>query len=84
MELKLLPLGMEVKIDIGFDQLLSAIRQLPAKQRAILKKILNEKEEVKTPNSEFKSFLLNGPVFNDDQLNLIAEARENINKWREK
>lgn len=84
MELNLLSLDMELKIDIGFDQLLYAIRQLPAKQRAILKKVLNEKESVETPNSEFKAFLLNGPVFNDDQLNLIAEARENINKWRAK
>ncbi|MES2456795.1 MAG: hypothetical protein V4594_14680 [Bacteroidota bacterium] len=74
---------MELKIDIGFDQLLYAVKQLPASQRAILKKELNQKTEVKDRHSEFRALLLNGPVFNEDQIELIAEARKSINKWRD-
>ena len=84
MNWNLLYLNMELKIDIGFDQLLYAIKQLPDRQRAILKQELGKKKKVKIQNADFKDFLLDGPVFNEDQLKTINDTREQINKWQTK
>lgn len=33
-------------------------------------------------NTDLKSLLLRGPVFNDHQIEKVVEARKHINKWR--
>lgn len=72
---------MELKMEIGLDQLIQAIKQLPAKQLLKLKAEINNTAPEKTEKKDFKAFLLQAPVFNDEQITLIEEARKGINKW---
>jgi hypothetical protein len=58
---------MELKIEIGFDQLLDAVKQLPDEQRAKLKAELNKKPKTAPALNDFQKFLLNGPVMSDEQ-----------------
>ena len=90
---------MELKVDIGFEELLHAIQQLPEDQLTALKDKLNgdknpsvmmdlKNEENGNKNSsnmdDLKAFLLKGPVFTKEQLKAISDARKQINKWRTK
>ncbi|KAA8475676.1 hypothetical protein BDE36_2543 [Arcticibacter tournemirensis] len=75
---------MELKMRIGFDQLVSIIKQLPVSELNRLKAELNNQSDASASNSDIKSFLLNGPVFGKEQLEEIKEARKQINKWRTK
>ena len=74
---------MELNVKIGFNELLSAIRNLPDSQLALLKEELNKPiaPPAKT-NRALKELLLSGPVFDKEQLAAIAEARKSINQWR--
>jgi hypothetical protein len=72
---------MELKMEIGLDQLIQAIKQLPAKQLARLKAELNNAVPERSDKEAFKAFLLQAPVFTDEQINLIQDARKSMNKW---
>jgi hypothetical protein len=72
---------MEIKMEIGLDQLIQAIKQLPARQFAKLKAEINNLNSETTDKDSFKNFLLQAPVFTDEQISLIEEARKNMNKW---
>jgi len=72
---------MELKMEIGLDQLIQAIKQLPAKQLIKLQAEISRTVPEKTGKDGFKNFLLQAPVFSEDQVLLIEEARKNINKW---
>lgn len=76
---------MELKLTIGYEQLLVLIKQLPANQIAKLKTDLDEKyilSKSKTEISEFQDFLLNGPVMSKEQYNQYLENRKNFTQWR--
>jgi hypothetical protein len=72
---------MELKIDIGLDQLIQAIKQLPDRQLVKLKAEIDRIVPGKTDKEEFRNFLLQAPLFTDEQVTLIEEARKSINKW---
>jgi hypothetical protein len=72
---------MELKMEVGLEQLIQAIKQLPARQLARLKAELNNAVPEKTDKEAFKTFLLQAPIFTDEQIDLIAEARKSMNKW---
>jgi hypothetical protein len=74
---------MELKVEIGFDELLSAIKQLPENQLAVLKKEL-DKQNVPANNKDFMEFLLKGPIMSDEHYREFKETRKSINKWRSK
>ncbi|WP_295655515.1 hypothetical protein [uncultured Mucilaginibacter sp.] len=90
---------MELKVDIGFEELLHAIQQLPEDQLTALKDKLNGdknpsgmadlKNNANDPKNssnmdELRALLLTGPVFTKEQLKAISDARKQINKWRTK
>lgn len=75
---------MELKIEIGFEELLSAIKQLPDNQLAILKQELVKKRETPVKNSKLKTLLLKGPVMTDEQYKAFKETRKQLNQWRTK
>jgi hypothetical protein len=77
-------LSMELKVEIGFDQLLHAIQQLPESQRAILKEKLNKEDQPKEELTDFQKFLLNGPVMSDEEYGNFKENRKWMNKRRAK
>lgn len=75
---------MEVTVDIKFDDLLKIVKNLPASKLFILKEEIEKKEKADPNRAAFKSLLLNGPTFSDEQLNEIAKTRIAINQWRTK
>ena len=75
---------MELKVEIGFNELLHAIQQLPESQRAILQDELKKKEQPKTDITDFQKFLLNGPVMSDEEYKNFKETRKRLNQWRTK
>ena len=75
---------MELKVDIGFDQLLDAVKQLPEGQREILKAELNKEPEKSAEQTDFQKFLLNGPVMSDEHYKAYKETRKQFRKWSKK
>ncbi len=76
---------MTLKLDIGLEQLLQLIRQLPAEQRARVKAALDAPTSAAPAHDKaFEELLLSGPVLTKAELDKVAEAREAINKWRDR
>jgi len=77
---------MQVQVDIGFDSLVKIVKQLPKDQLLKFKEEL-EKESKKEGNiksKDLRSFLLDAPVFTEEQIATIEQTRKEINKWRTK
>lgn len=74
---------MQVQVDISFDQLLRAVKTLPAGQLKQLKAEIEKKTQGKSPN-DLESLLLNGPTASEDELQTIENNRKAINQWRKK
>ena len=68
-------------MDISFDQLLRAVKKLPAGQLKQLKAEI-EIESKKNAQNDLESLLLNGLVATEEQLQIIANNRKAINQWR--
>jgi hypothetical protein len=78
---------MELKVDIGFEQLLKVINQLPAAKIIQLKAELSQKsinKENPTYEGDFQKFLLTGPIMDNSQYEHYKETRSRLNKWRTK
>jgi hypothetical protein len=73
---------MHIQVDIGFEQLLEIVRNLPGEQLDRLKEEIEKNKKTKNVSVDKESFLLSGPVFTDEQIEDILEARKTINKWR--
>jgi hypothetical protein len=74
---------MQVQVDISFDQLLRAVKTLPARQLKQLKAEI-EKEGKEKSQSDLESLLLNGPIATEEELQTIENNRKAINQWRKK
>jgi hypothetical protein len=74
---------MQVQVDISFDQLLRAVKTLPAGQLKQLKAEIEKKSQEKSL-SDLESLLLNGPTATEDELQTIENNRKAINQWRKK
>jgi len=75
---------MQVQVDIGFEQLLKIVKELPAGklrqlQAEIEKGVKDEKSMV-----DFETLLLNGPTASKKQLETIENNTKAINQWRTK
>lgn len=81
---------MELKINIGYQELLELIRQLPMKQFEQLKEDIQSVSAQKNPDKknrskdEFLELLLSGPVMDDEQYKDYLEIREQMSQWRKK
>lgn len=75
---------MQAQIEIGYDQLVKLVKQLPKRQWTRLKSEVEENEVSSETQSDMLTLLLNGPTFSKKQLNEIAKARKEINQWRTK
>ncbi|MCB0644132.1 MAG: hypothetical protein KDC44_20955 [Phaeodactylibacter sp.] len=76
---------MELKLKIGYKELLELIKQLPASQLAKLKSELTDKlieEKTELEQTHFQKLLADGPVMNDEQYQRIVRHRESMNQWR--
>ncbi|MCF2516138.1 hypothetical protein [Dyadobacter sp. CY351] len=74
---------MQVQVDISFDQLLRAVKTLPAGQLKQLKAEIEKEGREKSQNN-LESLLLNGPTATEDELQTIENNRKAINQWRKK
>lgn len=85
LQTKLLKLDvMQSQIEIGNDQFVKLVKQLPEKQWAKLRSEVEQNEVSADTQSDMLTLLLNGPTFNKKQLDEIAKARKEINQWRTK
>lgn len=71
---------MNLNIEIGFEQLLQMVMQLPAKQRKILlDTIQNAEVQPPSPNN-LQTLLLNGPVWSEEEYRQVLKTREQLNQ----
>ncbi len=78
---------MELKVDIGFEQLVQAIKQLPEAKIMQLKAELSEKHFSKKSSQasiDFQKLLLSGPVMDDKQYEGHKSLRSRFSKWSTK
>ena len=73
-----------MKVQIPFQQLLTAVRSLTPTQKERLKQELTDKDSVKADKATYIDMLLNGPVFTEDEIKVIEENTKSISKWRSK
>ena len=75
---------MQVKVDIGFDQLLIIVKRLPIGQLRKLKAEIDKGDKQKKSIIDLETLLLNGPTATKKQLNVIVNNRQALNQWRTK
>lgn len=75
---------MEIKLNIGYEQLIAIINQLPTNE---VNKLKAEIEKISTERNfetidDLESLIVEGPVMSDEQYNEFEEIRKNFNQWR--
>jgi hypothetical protein len=78
---------MEITVDIRYEQLLAAIKKLPAAKIKQLKSVLDDgfiQEKASGELSDFQNFLLRGPVMSSEQYENHLADRKHLNIWRTK
>lgn len=73
---------MQIQVDIGFDDLIRIVKKLPKDQVKRLRKELDKVDSNDDGAKDLESFLLQAPIFSDQQLETIANTRKAINEWR--
>lgn len=75
---------MELKIEIGYEQILALIQQLPDSELLKLKIELDKKLEQESLERSklLQTMLLNGPTMSDEQYEDFLDFRKNFNEWR--
>ena len=75
---------MEIKLNIGYEQVIAIIHQLPidevSRLKAEVEKILREKN-TETAN-DLESLIADGPVMSDEKYNEFEENRKHFSQWR--
>jgi len=76
---------MELRLNVGFGQLVDLINRLPASQIVKIKNefpdseiVLKAKEEI----IDFQRFILKGPVMSKEQYSNFKEQRRQFSLWR--
>lgn len=73
---------MEITVDIRYEQLLEAIKKLPAAKIKQLKSVLDDnliQEKASEELSDFQSLLLSGPVMSSEQCEQHLADRKHFN-----
>jgi len=73
---------MQALVDIGFDELLKIVKNLPGNQLSKLKEEIEKENQSNIDRHDFEALLLKGPTFSNKQLANIANTRKAINQWR--
>ena len=79
--------NMELKLEIGYKQVLEIIKQLPANQIAKLlidAQSIIRGEKPKKDISDFQKLLLSAPIMSEEQHNMFVENRKIFSQWRTK
>jgi hypothetical protein len=59
---------MQAIVDIKFDELLKIVKSLPENKLSILKAEIEKETKSANSRDDFKTLLLNGPTFSEEQL----------------
>ena len=75
---------MEIKLNIGYEQLIAIINQLPIDE---VKKLKTEIDRISNERNveavdDLESLIVDGPVMSDEKYNEFEEHRKNFNQWR--
>jgi hypothetical protein len=76
---------MELKINLGYNELFNLIKQLPSNELFQLKIDLSKiekPEKINIKNKKLKTLLLKGPTMSDEQFDSFQSNRQWINQWR--
>lgn len=73
---------MEIKVQVPFQQLLDIVKSLSAVQKAKLRQELDDEKPANNNQDDFIDYLLNGPVYTDEEIQAIEETRKSIAAWR--
>ena len=73
---------MELTLELGYEQILELVKQLPQVQQVQLKKDMEEITP-KTSLTDWQKLLLNGPVMTDEGFEEAKKTRTQLNKrWK--
>jgi hypothetical protein len=73
---------MELTLELGYEQILELVKQLPQVQQVQLKKDMEEITP-KTSLTDWQKLLLNGPVMADEGFEEAKKTRKQLNKrWK--
>ena len=75
---------MELKFDIGINELISLIRQLSPELKLRIKKELEKNSDQLSEgpdNSDLKELLLSGPVMSKEEEQNFKNFNENFDRW---
>jgi hypothetical protein len=78
---------MEITTSMKYEQLLAAIKKLPAAKIKQLKSVLDEdfiQKKATAELSDFQNYLLGGPVMSSTQYEQYCDDRKHFNIWRTK
>lgn len=75
---------MEMKVQVPFQELLTIVKTLTPTQKAKLRAELDEVHVVTKKQDEFIEFLLSGPIYSEEELDVIVENTKSIAAWRTK
>ncbi len=75
---------MEIKLNIGYEQLIAIINQLPIDEVNKLKKEIDRISNERNVEAvdDLESLIVNGPVMSDEKYNEFEVNRKNFNQWR--
>lgn len=76
---------MELKLNIGYQELVELIKQLPTNQIRNLKTelaLIEEDHPMEDERTDFQEFLAKGPVMDEDQYQVFLSNRNFFNAWR--
>lgn len=77
---------MEIRLKIGYKQLVDIIQQLPIdevdKLKVEIEKISNNKNAEAEALNDFERFIAHGPVMSDEKYHAFEENRKHFSQWR--
>lgn len=71
---------MNLNVEIGFEQLLFLVKQLPEKQRKLLAEALASAEAQKPSENKLQKILLTGPVWSEEEYRMVLKTEEQIDQ----
>jgi hypothetical protein len=78
-----IPQNMEIKLQIGYEQMLDMLRQLPQDELLrLLTEMQRLAERPKPLKGNLSAFLLSGPTMSAKQYNQFVENRKLFSQWR--
>lgn len=75
---------MDLNLKLNYNQLLSAIKDLPLKDFLKLKGDIMHMKPEKKGSNELHTLLISGPTMPDEQYEEFLKDRERFNLWRTK